>query len=283
MPKLHADEFNSVAPLFSDVQYYAPIPYSVIEGNHPGTIFVDRRKNPTVALACRQCGYYYLAGNPDNVEFRRSLPRLLFDEIEGMDSFYLCAFPVSWEEKLDVILRSPATKGYDKFFDFNPARFSSSGWRDKIPPGFCLKPIDEILIEKIVNQFGGGGIKHFWRSADEFMSKGLGFCLLHGDEIANICWSSFVGDGKCDVSITTVEKFRRRGFATLTASAFIDRCLEKGLTPVWHCDPENLPSNAIARRMGFEEKGVFPMYHCWIEQARKAGLNKLETESEPIC
>ena len=87
MPTLHPDEFALVAPLFRDVQLYAPVPYSVIEGNESGTIFVDRHQNPTAALVCSHGGHYYLAGDPASTEFRNSLEHLLFEEMNGMDSF----------------------------------------------------------------------------------------------------------------------------------------------------------------------------------------------------
>ena len=264
MIKLHPNEFALAAPLFKDVQYYAQVPYSVIDGNHPGTIFVDQRPTPTIALVCSHLGYYYLAGCPDNMQFCRSLRHLLFEEMGQMDSFSLFFFPMDWEEKLNTILPARATRGWIRAFDFNSTRFSHTNWRHEIPEGFYLKPIDKVLIEKIANQVNPSiNQTRLW--IDKFISNGLGFCLLQEDEVVSICWSPLVGNGMCDISITTAEKFRRRGFATLVAAAFIDNCSEKGLTPAWHCSPKNLASHALARKMGFQEKGDFPTFHCWVK------------------
>ena len=264
MPRLHREEFETAAPLFKDVQYYAQVPYSVIDGNHPGTIFVDQRPRPTVALVCSHLGYYYLAGCLDNEQFCRSLRRLLFEEIEGMDSFSLFFFPTYWEERLNEILPDRATKGTIRAFDFNPIRFSYTNWRDKIPEGFCLKSMDERLIEKVARQVNPSiNQTRLWM--DRFISNGLGFCLLQDEEVVSICWSPLVGNGMCDISVTTAEKFRERGFATLVVSAFIDSCSAKGLIPSWHCGPENLASNALARKMEFEDKGDFRTFHCWVK------------------
>ena len=267
MPKLYPDEFEIAAPLFENVQYYAPVPYSVIEGNEPGTIFVDRHQKPTVALVCSHGGYYYLAGCPDNTQFCGSLGRLLFDEMGGMDSFHLFFFPSHWEEKLNTILPARATQRTIRAFDFNPTRFSHANWRDQIPTGFYLKSIDEISRQKIAIQVNPS-ISHTQGWIDDNLTlKDLGFYLLHKDEVVSICCCSFFGNRLCDIAVATAETFRKRSFATLVASAFIDRCSAKGITPVWHCSPENLASNALARKLGFEEKGDFQAFHCWVKPA----------------
>ena len=43
----------------------------------------------------------------------------------------------------------------------------------------------------------------------------------------------------------------RRGFATITASAFVEHALEQGLTPHWDSWKMNLPSVAVAHKVGF--------------------------------
>ena len=265
MPTLHPDEFALVAPLFRDVQLYAPVPYSVIEGNEPGTIFVDRHQNPTASLVCSHTGYYYLAGNPGNTEFSNSLERLLFEEMGGMDSFHLFFYPSDWEEKLKMILPARATQRTMRSYDFNPNRFSHANWEDKIPRGFCLQSIDEILRQKFAIQIASS-ISHTQSWIDNNpISKELGFCLRQGAEVVSICCSLIAGNGLRDISVATAEGFRKRGFATLVTAAFLDRCAAKGVTPVWHCSPENFASNALARKLGFEEKGDFQAFHCWVK------------------
>ena len=265
MPTLDPDEFVLAAPLFSDVRYYAPVPYSVIEDNEPGTIFVDQYQNPTAALVCSHSGYYYLAGDPHNTQFSSSLEHLLFDEMGGMDSFHLFFFPSDWEEKLNAILPARATHGTIRAFDFNPARFAHTHWRDNIPRGFCVKPIKEILHQKIAIEVDSS-INHTqsWIHNNP-ISKELGFCLLQGDQVISVCCSLISGNGVFDISVATAEGFRERGFATLVTAAFIDSCTAQGAIPVWHCSPENLASNALARKLGFEEKGDFRTFHCWVK------------------
>jgi hypothetical protein len=51
--------------------------------------------------------------------------------------------------------------------------------------------------------------------------------------------------------VETVEKYRRRGFAVLATSAFVERCLESGVVSHWDCWADNLPSVKTAERVGF--------------------------------
>ena len=64
--------------------------------------------------------------------------------------------------------------------------------------------IDEELFEPVDNPFAEG-IKDLWTSPNLFLSKGLGYVLIHHDEIACICWTAFVGGGACDISLGTVD------------------------------------------------------------------------------
>ena len=251
MHELKVDEFHLVKSIFKS------LPNSVVEGNRLGRIFVDDMKTPRVALVCYRRGLYYLAGDASNHQSNQSLYELLFRE----RPFYLYSFPEVWEEKLDIVLKDKATKHYRQSFDFNPEEFSSHrNWREKIPLGFRLERIDAELMERIANDIMPWSLTIFWNSISDFIKKGFGFCLLHDAQIASVCYSATVGKRECSIDIKTVEKFRRRGFAMLTASAFIEHCLGRGFLPTWECHTSNKESMATAKKLGFFEKAEFPIY-----------------------
>lgn len=94
--------------------------------------------------------------------------------------------------------------------------------------------------------------------------RGPGFCLHYGDDVAAECSAVFVAGGEAEITIQTAEAYRRRGIGTLVASAFIRQCLVQGLEPVWGCFPENTPSLALARKLGFEDDWQHPI--CFWEE-----------------
>jgi predicted GNAT family acetyltransferase len=55
------------------------------------------------------------------------------------------------------------------------------------------------------------------------------------------------------VGVYTEEAFRGRGFATAAASLVIQRVQEMGRIPVWSAGEHNIPSLAIAQKLGFVE------------------------------
>jgi len=80
----------------------------------------------------------------------------------------------------------------------------------------------------------------------------------------SLCLACFAALGKLEISINTAEAYRRRGLATLTAAAFIEECLERGLQPNWECWWTNTPSTALAEKLGFEQ-GVDHAVYYWEE------------------
>jgi len=78
------------------------------------------------------------------------------------------------------------------------------------------------------------------------------------------CISVLAGAGELEIGIGTEQPDRRRGFALLAASAFVEHCLAHGLAPIWGCFPENVPSYTPAKRLGFEDGLLFPI--CFWEE-----------------
>jgi RimJ/RimL family protein N-acetyltransferase len=89
-------------------------------------------------------------------------------------------------------------------------------------------------------------------------------CLLDGERLASECSAVFVGAGEAEIDILTAEAYRGRGLARLTACAFIDECLRRGLRPDWSCWPERAASWKLALKLGFDELPDVPAL-LWVE------------------
>jgi RimJ/RimL family protein N-acetyltransferase len=142
-----------------------------------------------------------------------------------------------------------------KVFDFNYEKYLL--YREKqisIPDGLSMQPIDQALVERYPN----------YRSIADPATKRFGFCLMKGDEVVSECSSIYVGGGEAEIDIHTDERYQGKGYAQLTARAFIDACLGKGLKPNWACWPERQASWVLAGKLGFDEKPDVPA-HLWAE------------------
>ncbi len=248
-------------------------PFAVLEGRSPGRVFVDDPHDPATAFIWSRWGYFYLAGEARHDEFNRALHERLCGELLpqsvalGERWPVLYPFSEAWGEKIGLFLGDRAyQKLYRRSYTLNLAAFSlHRAWRKKVLPGFCMRRVDQELLAQTGDEIAGP-IQATWISLGAFLSQGLGYCLLHGERVVSLCLACFAARGKLEISINTAEEYRRQGLATLTAAAFIEECLERGLQPNWECWWTNTPSTALAEKLGFEQGVDHPVYY-WEEGA----------------
>ena len=100
----------------------------------------------------------------------------------------------------------------------------------------------------------------FWRDARQFLQGGGGWCVVQGNEVAAMAFSSFRFGNELEIGVETRAGFRRRRLAQLAAAALIDTCLTQRLKPVWACRKENGASYALAQRLGFVPTAEIPYF-----------------------
>jgi len=143
---------------------------------------------------------------------------------------------------------------FRKQFVFNEEKFRQlENWRDQIPAGFTLHPIDRALLQKV------GADMFPWPSPEAFLKNGFGFWLMQDGDLICECSTVFVGGGAVETNIHTAKKHRKMGLATLNGAAFIEHCLKSGLRPNWECWWDNESSAALAQKLGFEETRDHPV------------------------
>jgi RimJ/RimL family protein N-acetyltransferase len=268
--ELETNAFDKVRPLFAGLDRVAI--HAIIEGNCPSRLFVNDAVEPTTAFTWNEFRYGYLAGDANDDAFNESLRQLLAETLfpEAKDShdpsLVVYPHPGSWREKIGALVGDQLL--YDlvrSTFSFAPARFQHHDWRDRVPPGFRVQRVDEALLAHSGPEIvAAHGI--LWRSAQDFLEKGLGYCLLDGDEVVCTCFSAFAGGGRREIGVDTHPGYRRRGFATLTASAFMSHCLENGWEPGWECWADNVASIELAGTLGFERGVDYPVYFIDLER-----------------
>lgn len=92
------------------------------------------------------------------------------------------------------------------------------------------------------------------------MERGIGHFITKGNEIISVCTSPYVGGGYAEIDIITIESYKRMGLATQTGVRFIKECVEKNLIPNWCCHADNVESNQLAHKLGFDKVADHPMY-----------------------
>jgi GNAT superfamily N-acetyltransferase len=67
----------------------------------------------------------------------------------------------------------------------------------------------------------------------------------------SFCYAADETEGLWDISIDTLEPYRRQGYAARCVSYMIDEMWRRGKEPVWAAEETNLPSMHLAAKLGF--------------------------------
>jgi GNAT superfamily N-acetyltransferase len=77
------------------------------------------------------------------------------------------------------------------------------------------------------------------------------FAAFAGEEPAAFCYAGSVTEQWWDISIDTLEPFRRQGYASQCVAHVIRHMGERGKMPVWGAMKSNSPSARLAAKLGF--------------------------------
>jgi RimJ/RimL family protein N-acetyltransferase len=259
--EISPDRYQQITHLLGEYIDY-PVVNAILEGNSFGRVFIDNQANPRSAFVLTNAGFSYLLGSPQNEAFNQGLKQLLDNEIlpqiQASTDPTLIFYPLAedWELPLKEVLEKREV--YDIFrkqFTFTRDKFvQQANCQNQVPSGFSLHNIDQALLDKF-------GAEMFpWESPRVFLENGFGFWMLAGEEIACECSSVFIGGNSAEINIHTEEKYQRQGLAMITATAFIQECLARGLRPNWECWWENEPSVTLAQKLGFEPIRDHPVF-----------------------
>lgn len=95
-------------------------------------------------------------------------------------------------------------------------------------------------------------------SPEDFVQRGIGFCLLKDETIIGVAYSSLVCSDAIEVSIIVDSNHYRQGIATALACQLLQWCLENHIRPNW--DAANEESCHLAEKLGFTRKGEYTAY-----------------------
>jgi RimJ/RimL family protein N-acetyltransferase len=244
---------------------------AVGEGTCPGTVWADNAAQPTAAWVQSVEGCFLL-GDPDDDRARRFAANgvvgdlLPAAEAAGWWQVFVGVEPAAWGAVLEEAL-APTVPVPRRTFDFA----HPDPGNGEVPPvlkGYTLRPIDaEFLSDESL-----GNTEHIrswvagnWGSTDLFLERGAGMCTVCDGAAASWSVADCSSGDRVEIGIQTDAAHRRRGLGTLTASATVAQCAERGFRRVgWHCPSYNLASAATARRAGFRQAGEHAALDVWF-------------------
>lgn len=270
LQELKPDDFERVLPLFHGFDYSLSI-HAAIEGNNPGRIFVDDLIRPRTVFALTVEGYL-LAGEHDNPAINEGLRSLLRDKIftgevfvNGDQSMSLAVHPETWESKLAELIPTHEIERIKRYHYL--CHRVQYDWRKSIPEGYEIQRVDQALLNQSTILFPEPlsewmDFTEMWWTVDNFLAKGVSFCVLHEGEVVSWCTPDCVSGDRIDVGIVTHPAHRQQGLASIAVAATVEYCLSHGISAVgWHCNAENVGSWKTAEKVGFERNREYSYYY----------------------
>lgn len=248
LTELDANHRSSLRKLYQDYPCLHGSVSAIVDGSM-GKAFADSPSEPHVALGVLD--FHFLAGDPLN---ENALPLIQFLKPGAIvitpTSDWQCLLTNSCPGELGLYPREA----------FEVREFNVDELRQfcqDLPPAYELRPVRTGEVEKFGSDLAPALVSNF-RSPNEFISRGIGFGLLHQQTFVAGASSGAISKEKLEIEVQTRPEFRRRGFATAVAAALILYCLDHGLEPCW--DAANEASSGLARKLGFRSSGKYDAY-----------------------
>ncbi len=124
--------------------------------------------------------------------------------------------------------------------------------------GYDVVPFTIEIAEKALLSNFTADFCMFYESPKSFLELGIGFCIFQDDQIVAGASSYSSCKGAIDITIGTINEYRRKGLALKCASKLILACLDRGLYPRW--DAANLESVALAEKLGYRFKEAYQVF-----------------------
>lgn len=96
------------------------------------------------------------------------------------------------------------------------------------------------------------------------------FAAFAGEQPAAFCYAGAVTEQWWDISIDTLEPFRRQGYAAQCAAHVIQHMVAQGKMPVWGAVESNSASARLAAKLGFTPVDKIVLFSPPVETERAA-------------
>jgi RimJ/RimL family protein N-acetyltransferase len=221
--------------------------WAVLNGRHAGRAWVDDLADPSQCVV-------------------RTDAVLTFVSQESNQRFFDAAIAAArqtrkmwlvWNPALAARLRAPegAVIGDRlEFDDCDPNSPRLTALRRRLPEGFTLRAIDRELLERCEWR---SDMEFFCGSLDNFLTHGIGLCLVRGDDVIVEAYASSLGQTRAEIGAITRKTYRGQGLAPTACAFLIQECERRGYRPIWSCDADNTASIRVAQKLGFQTETAY--------------------------
>ncbi len=237
MINIPSQDIAKYSPLFDEYSHNTAVIHSSIEGQYAGELFVNKQDNPDIAILFTPFDFAYVAGNPSFPNAIEVLKDVIFDYINEHSKEEMVVFSPTeqWHSILAAVFdKHNGLSDYRKVFALNQTKFES--FKQTMQNRNDVTAT--ILYEQQHNSVIAYPVARVYKD---------GACVSH-------CAGFMLGKNHAEIDVGTEEGYEQQGYATIAAALLIDELLQKGITPDWNTWPYKEASQALAKKLGFEEQ-----------------------------
>ncbi|WP_084266518.1 GNAT family N-acetyltransferase [Paenibacillus sabinae] len=276
MIELAREDYYKALPLLDQVKINTMFAGVVLRQHIPGHVYVDSRENPRAFYVAHPYRMSLLFGDSGDDSFTHGLYDYITNQSAARQQMeWLQADPAGeWSRVIDSMLTSHNDSLENRGLSPEDLEMKKIQRNTRVNFSFDRdaylnakrdfqkheEPVVSLTKELFFAQSGSVVPRYFWRDAEHFAEKGVGYSLLSEGEVASSSFSAFLTASQLEIGIETADTHRGKGYATSVCSALIDYCLERNLEPVWACRLENKGSYNLAQKLGFRPSVTLPYY-----------------------
>jgi RimJ/RimL family protein N-acetyltransferase len=242
---------KKIMPMFEEMK--DTITLSCLQG-HMGKAWVDDLEHPTAAQIIVGIFVFYV-GNPETEaaeELLRNLPEHSLVIVETDE----------WKKRIEAVHKGSLDKFLRYQFHKNPEHLDKAHLQtfvESLPTGYELKKVDSAIANDPDFHAISEDFTAQFNSIDDYLERGIGYAVLHSEEVVCGASSYSIYDDGIEIEIATHPNHRRKGLATVVAAAIMIDCLEQGKYPSW--DAANQESAKLAEKLGYVFAEAYDTYY----------------------
>jgi hypothetical protein len=238
--KIDVTERDMLIPLFEKNRYDRVLINSVLQG-YFGISYADSCSAP--AIARLDSGTFTMFGGDPHAPALKEL---------------LCYAPICYvtpeTSKWRKILQNEFGNRISllEFTEFSSSSLNRSHLVEltrTLPEAYELRRINSQLAERLPSAIENTYFFENFHSIDDFLNRGIGYCITHQDTIVSAATSTAMCNGAIDIEIETVIEFQKKGLGTAVGAKLVLHCLENSIEPQWLA--ANSASEKLAVRLGY--------------------------------
>jgi RimJ/RimL family protein N-acetyltransferase len=256
--KVESKDFVELAPFAEKMPQYMGL-RAIVEGSCPHAIIFQDSVSDSAIISLNS--RLYLFGEAGEVAFASTLKWHVFPLMRQKSAYSVLHYsPESLKETIPTAL-STQNPHYDErltlILEKPPKVF-------ELPIDYQVAEVNEALLANTALENHAALVEECCSerpSVEDFLAKSFGLCLIKDGALVGWCLSEYNNSQGCEVGIEINEDYQKQGLGSALASAFAQLAQERGIKRIgWHCWKDNLPSVALAKKLGFElaaEEAVF--------------------------